>query len=123
MLAEVAEDTGTENCVGYGMGEDIAVGGGRQAVSVGDFDAAEKEWWLVVEGMGIETPANPGCGNRGLRTQLSSSISISGRARSIFLIASSSSTWRLNAISELNVVRALESIRFKAGLMPLVCWA
>jgi len=123
MLAEIAKNASAQDRVCHGMGEDVAVGGGGQALIVGDLNAAEKEWRFLVESMGIETPANPGCGNRGLRTQLSSSISISGRARSIFLIASSSSTWRLKAISELKVVRALESMRFSAGLMPLVCWA
>lgn len=39
VLAKVAEDAGTENCVGYRMGEDVTVGGCGKAVSVGNCNA------------------------------------------------------------------------------------
>lgn len=120
MLAEVSESTGPEEGVGDGVGKDVAVGGGGDTDRFGDHDPTQPEGRVTVESVDVETPADPG---GRLPRAHSSSGSTLGRARSSFLTASSSSTSRLNASSELRVRRALESIRLRAGLIPLVCWA
>ena len=61
--------------------------------------------------------------HRGRPDHSSSGSSTLGSARSSRLVASSSLTSRANRSSLVRISRALDSIRFSAGEMPLVCWA
>jgi len=120
VLPDVTEYTGTHQSIGYGMGEHVAIGGGRDANRFGYDYSTQFQRGIAIETVGIEAPAHPRSHGRLARGH-SSTDSTLGSARSSFLIASSSSTSRLKASSELRVRRALDSMRLRAGLIPFVC--
>lgn len=88
VLTDISQHTRPEQRIGDGVGKHIAVGGGSDSVGFGDGDPSKSQRRLIIESVGVVTPADT-C-DRGSLTH-SSTGSTLGRARSSFLMASSSS--------------------------------
>ena len=120
MVAEVAETASSEDAVGDGVGDQVAIRGGFYPPTFVNDDAGEDQRRSSGVAMGVEAKTDAKV-RQFAQTTGASGFSILGRARSRRTVASSSSVSSEKASSEISVMRAFESILLSAGEMPLVC--